>query len=88
MSESKDMYSVIKQHLKTIGADGLCGECCGCDIDDLCCCESNKVLSCVPAIKKKCSPDCQLDCKTGYKEGNTCYQPMQTATKSKEAGEA
>lgn len=41
----------IVEWLKEIGADGLCGEDCGCGIDDLapCCCDS--VLECEPAMR-------------------------------------
>lgn len=38
-------------YLQGIGADGLCGDDCGCDITDLAPCDSAGCLDCVPAKK-------------------------------------
>lgn len=75
--EMPSMFSLIHSHLKIIGADGLCGDGCGCDINDLCCCASDKILNCVPAKKVTCFEACEIPCESGHKTGQTCYQPMQ-----------
>lgn len=71
----KTVKQILLDHLKSIGADGLCGEDCGCGIDnlapsgDLCC------MDCVPArfvpLKKWCNPDELEDFPDGY------YKPLQ-----------
>lgn len=60
---------IIINHLKNIGADGLCNENCGCGIDDLQpCCED--FSTCVPAKRVKCDVDCEHE---GWGEGE-CFQ--------------
>ena len=46
-----DVHAILKKHLETIGADGLCNgnEECGCSRDDLCPCECSIILDCLPA---------------------------------------
>jgi len=58
-SETMSCKEIITAKLKELGADGLCGENCGCPIDDLCPCSEN-CLDCVPAQKKKCK-NCEYE---------------------------
>jgi hypothetical protein len=50
---------IIIAHLRKIGATGLCGDGCGCDISDLIPCDSDP-SHCQPAIRAKCGPDCEI----------------------------
>ncbi len=44
---------IIKKYLDDNRFDGLCGDMCGCEKDDLMCCDSNPA-DCVPGYKKLC----------------------------------
>jgi hypothetical protein len=50
------MLDIIYSYLRTYGYDGLAGDDCGCQIDDLCPCE-NCCINCVPAYKVKPTQD-------------------------------
>ena len=56
---------IIKKWLVDNGYDGLCGEECGCLLDDLMTCEEGWALECEPGYKVPCpGPDkCEYDCK-------------------------
>ena len=43
-----NVYEILRNHLKSIGADGLCTEECGCEIGDMCCCGGD-MTECFPA---------------------------------------
>lgn len=46
----KNCKEIIIEKLKELGADGLCGEDCGCGLDDLFPCDNcQTALDCVPA---------------------------------------
>ena len=46
---NETVLSIITDHLRAIGADGLANEFCGCGLDDLAPCQEC-CLSCVPAM--------------------------------------
>jgi len=71
--ESKTVKELLKEYLRKNDYDGLWGEECCCDIDELClCCESSEVLECRPGVKKPC--DCGEGCRfhIGYKVSELC----------------
>jgi hypothetical protein len=45
---------IIINYLKANGYDGLCGEECGCEFDDLIACDDRFAFDCVPGYKIKC----------------------------------
>lgn len=53
-----DVQEIVWEHLKRVGATGLCNESCGCEAPDLMPCD-DCTRSCVPAVRKKCGPDCE-----------------------------
>ena len=55
-----DVQDIVWAHLQKIGATGLCNGGCGCKFPDLMPCD-DCTRNCVPAIEKKCGPDCE-DC--------------------------
>lgn len=70
----KTVKQILLDHLKAIGADGLCGEDCGCGIDDLAPFNELCWKDCVPARfmpPEKCNPDELEDFPEGY------YKPLQ-----------
>jgi hypothetical protein len=48
---------IIENYLKENGYDGLCSDECGCQIGDLCPCESY-MFNCVPGYLHKCDENC------------------------------
>ncbi len=67
---------IIEAHLKSIGADGLCTEDCGCGGNDLFACDSGS-LDCVPAMRIRCDtcPNPRPGCERI--PGGGCYVPME-----------
>ena len=53
-----DVQDIVWEHLKRVGATGLCNESCGCEAPDLMPCE-DCTRTCVPAVRRKCGPDCE-----------------------------
>ena len=53
---------IVKEYLEKNGYDGLCGENCGCGLDDFMPCgmfaNDSTVIGCKPAYKHKCNSDC------------------------------
>jgi len=66
---------IVIEHLKKIGADGLCRNGCGCGIGDLVACGSD-FSECVPAKLHKCTPGCDHF----FGEGTDYYQEMKDPT--------
>ncbi len=64
--------ALIQDHLRQIGADGLCNtdEACGCGHEDLCPCDGSP-LDCVPARKAIATEEGD-----GYDKGDTIFQPL------------
>ena len=60
---------IIAEHLKKIGATGLCYESCGCQLPDLVPCDGD-CMECVPAVRQKCPPVCE-EC-----GGDGCMKPL------------
>lgn len=63
--EVKEMRMTVKEILKewllSHGYEGLCGDQCGCDIDDLILCDGTTIENCIPGHKVPCDPnDCEL----------------------------
>ncbi len=51
---------IVKKYLLDNGFDGLAGDECGCEVDDLFPCDSGH--GCEPGVKVKCQPDnCPAD---------------------------
>jgi hypothetical protein len=53
-----DVQEIVWEHLKRVGATGLCNESCGCEAPDLMPCY-DCTRTCVPAVRRKCGPDCE-----------------------------
>ena len=53
-----DVQEIVWEHLKRVGATGLCNESCGCEAPDLMPCD-DCTRTCVPAVRRKCGPDCE-----------------------------
>jgi hypothetical protein len=75
-----DTRDIVAKFLRENGFDGLCGDGCGCGIDDLASCSSESFLECTPAHKYKmdcenCDSACDLDETTGY-----CYRETEPGT--------
>jgi len=59
-----DVEDIVTEWLKAHGFDGLAGDECGCELDDLMPCREPDILHCVAGRKVKCDPDnedCRLD---------------------------
>ncbi len=72
---------IVKAHLESIGADGLCREDCGCPVQSLMPCDGQGIENCTPARYVKCQ-----GCKRpederpeGCDEVAGCYQPKGAA---------
>lgn len=72
-----DVQDIVWEHLKRVGATGLCNESCGCEAPDLMPCD-NCTRSCVPAVRRKCGPDCE-EC--GGDGG--CMTPLEPVAKAR-----
>lgn len=64
-----NVRAIVEAHLKSIGADGLCMDECGCRISGLAPC-GELSSECVPAVRAKCDEECDR-C-----EGSGCMVPM------------
>ena len=77
MNESLDtVRDIITIYLKLNGYDGLCGDECGCGLDDLVACDA-ACDQCIPAYHWTCCPceeaDCEYGCEAAeFKVG--CYR--------------
>ena len=77
MSEKKTVKGILAEYLKTNGFDGLCGDSCGCSLDNFMPCTNwdGNGHNCNPAykVRRKCS-DCKTQC-DGYDGDNEtdCY---------------
>jgi len=61
------VIEIVKEYLKSNGFDGLCGDECGCGLDDLVACDGD-FSQCSPAYKHKCLGEqctCQCDAYDG-----------------------
>jgi hypothetical protein len=71
---------IVLAHLKSIGADGLCGDDCGCGLKNLMWCDEAAIRDCVPARHVECK-DCKLPAEEQPDscEGNGagCYQALE-----------
>ena len=68
------VLEIVKKHLKKHGYDGLCGDMCGCSIDDICLCDEN-FSECRPAYKI-INPDCRnCDSLCADEPADICYKP-------------
>ena len=68
-----DVQEIVWEHLKRVGATGLCNESCGCEAPDLMPCD-DCTRTCVPAVRRKCGPDCEEcggdgGCMVAFNEG-------------------
>lgn len=79
-----NVKQIVIAHLKSIGADGLAREDCGCSVDDLIPCGS-PYHDCVPAKAVPCDGTCS-NCEFVEEENRDeiCYRPMDTTTKEEE----
>jgi len=80
-SKLKKISEVIVDYLKSVGADGLCCDDCGCGIDHLSPCNCINIDLCVPAKKytggcKNCNSTCSNSGETENYDG-TCYKPLE-----------
>jgi hypothetical protein len=64
-----NIREIVETHLKSVGAEGLCLDECGCRMLDLMPCGGGWE-DCVPAVRMKCDDDCDR-C-----EGSGCMVPM------------
>jgi len=46
-----NVIEIVHKYLEDNNFDGLCGEECGCDLEELAPCDSESALSCVPGYK-------------------------------------
>jgi hypothetical protein len=72
----KTIKQIITDHLKSIGADGLCCTGCGCGIDDLFPCDCTPIY-CRPAKAEKFDPELHGDIPEGeFEKGDTIFIEM------------
>lgn len=64
---------IVIAHLKSVGADGLCSEECGCGIDDLAPCGGD-FSECKPAKRHACDGSC--GCFWNSVIGGDCYRQI------------
>jgi len=64
-----NVREITEEHLKRVGAEGLCCEGCGCWMPDLMPC-GELSCECAPAVRIKCDDECER-C-----EGSGCMVPM------------
>lgn len=71
---------IVIAHLKSIGADGLYAEECGCGLDDFMPCGGDRdVSTCKPAKAHKCDGSCNgCLADEAHPIEATCYRPMET----------
>ncbi len=66
------VLEIIKDYLKKNGYDGLCGEECGCGIDDLAPCgQADNLFDCIPAYKQDTKTCTNTECEN-YDEVEEC----------------
>jgi hypothetical protein len=70
---------IVIEKLKALGAEGLCNDDleCGCEIEDLCPCDSRVPMGCGPGRKVPCPEDCEY--------GGTCefhMVPLESSSSS------
>ena len=66
-----NVREIVLDHLKKIGADGLCDEAgCGCPLDDLMYCGGEYMGDCIPAWRGKCPEPTEEGCEV--KDGDPC----------------
>lgn len=66
---------IVEQYLETNSYDGLCGDGCGCKVDDLMPCDEANVTSCCPGyLHKKEHSDSCLDCDCSYEYCEWCMR--------------
>jgi len=72
----KTVRDILIAELKRMGADGLCGENCGCAMDDLPCAFENDITECEPARRKiATAEDVRVD--ADFSIGDEIYVPME-----------
>lgn len=75
-SPPSTVHEIVKQHLEAHKYDGLCGDECGCQLDDLMPCSgesmSEQVPGCEPAYKVECrdSKNCDSTAEFGFCEAH------------------
>ena len=75
----KTVFEIIKDYLIENKYDGLCGDECGCDINDLAPCDGYEG-KCTPAYKHECEK-CEVE-ECEYRDDNFgCYKPEQQKEK-------
>ncbi len=68
-----NVKEIVIAYLKVNGYDGLCGDECGCQLDDLVCCEED-CSNCIPGYKQDCSTCKDTNICDGMKNGE-CVGP-------------
>lgn len=76
-----NVRQIVIEHLKKIGADGLCADECGCGIDDLFPCGNPDIDECKPAKRHDCDGTCGC-----FWDGlsSDCYRPIDTQNEPEE----
>ena len=80
----KTVFEIVKGYLIENKYDGLyndlCGDECGCGIDDLMPCDYDCISKCTPAYKHECEK-CEVE-ECEYRDDNFgCYKPEQQKEK-------
>ena len=76
---------IVRKYLEENGYDGLCGDSCGCGLDDFMPCDAD-CTDCEPAYKHLCPgsdkcPDADT-CESGGSVGTFCYGPVKKPNNS------
>lgn len=70
-----DLRDYLAAKLAADGYDGLAGDCCGCELDDLMPCQCNP-LACAPGHKTACTTaSCSEFAHCGLWGGEWCMRP-------------
>lgn len=79
-----NVREIVIAHLKSIGADGLAADGCGCGIDDLAPCGGD-ITDCKPAKRFDCDGSCSGCCSTGDSDlADACYRSIQNENEPEE----
>lgn len=77
-----NVKEIVIAHLKSIGADGLCADECGCGLDDLMPCMCEGIEDCVPARRRECKycpdkSDCDIYVSDNMEPQGGCFKPVE-----------
>jgi len=72
--DKNTVLDITVKYLKAFGYDGLCGDECGCGLDDIAPCGYDVCVGCIPAYRHECEYCKVIECE--YREDTDgCFKP-------------